>query len=155
MSAPIIAQAKALLKDRRVQIGAGGALLAVALCSLVLAASGKPDPIRPELADHAGLAVLVQPAPEPGPPAPIGQLATLDPSQIDRVAVAPTPLDPDLAAAMRLERRQEAAALAEQRAFDARMKAEMDETLRPTPAEPPRQGGSTSNSEEPADEPAA
>ena len=111
MSAPIIDHAKALLKDRRVQIG-GGVILAVALCSLALAAAGRPDQAKPDLAEHAQLAVLVQPTHEPGPLTPIGKLATLDPSQIDRAATPPTPMDPDLAAAMRLERRQQAEALA-------------------------------------------
>ena len=157
MSESLIDQAQILLRNRRVQIGAGGVFAAVVLGGLTMGglamAGGNAEQARPEAADRAGLAIEMQQVRPDRTQAPIGKLATLDPSQDDRAATPPTPMDPDLAAAMRLERRQEAEALAEQRAFDAKMKADMDEITRPTPAEPPRQAGSTSNSEDAADQP--
>jgi len=144
--------------DRRVQLGTVAALGALAVCGIAVAGADrlKPQPSGPELADHARLAIQMQAAVPPANVQPVGRLATLDASQINAVRASAEPVDPALQAVMDQERREAAEAVAEQRAFDARIRAEMNdsygsapERTAPPPSEPPAQrGGWTSNSED-------
>ncbi len=154
-------QIKRVFSDRRVQIGGAAALSAFALLSvgvLAVAASANPEPPRAELADRAGLSVELKPAQKDAPP-PIGRMATLDPAQFAETQQVAEPVDPALKAILDQQARETRQALAEQRAFDAKLKAELagSETETPTtaPVRPADRGGSTSNSEDEADQPGA
>jgi hypothetical protein len=129
---------KAALGDRRVQVGAAATLAALAVCGLAVA-GGDRGPNRqdadPAMADHARLAVLVQPIQNVAVPQPIGRLATLDPSQTDAARTPPEPVDPELQAIINQERREQMQAVAEQRAFDARIRGEMSDSYQPVPTE--------------------
>jgi hypothetical protein len=129
-------QPKGIFADRRFQIGAVATVAALAIAGLAVAGAdraGRQD-AGPELADHARLAVLVQPAKPSAVPQPVGQLATLDPLQADVARTAPEPVDPQLRAVIEQERLEQMQAVAEQRAFDARIRAEMNTSYsyRPT-----------------------
>jgi hypothetical protein len=150
---------KTAFGDRRVQMGGAAVLSAIALLSvgaLAVAASAKPEPQPLELADRAGLSVELKPVQRDAPP-PQGRLATLDPAQIAAAQPQPAePVDPALQAILDQQARETRQALAEQRAFDARLRAELADTepKAPTeaPAPPVQRGGSTSNSEDIADQ---
>lgn len=149
---------KTAFGDRRVQMGGAAVLSAIALLSagaIAVAASAKPEPPMPELADRAGLSVELKPAQKDAPP-PVGRMATLDPAQIAQAQQVAQPVDPALQAILDQQERETRQALAEQRAFDARLKAELADTdpqpPRDAPPPPVQRGGSTSNSEDVADQ---
>lgn len=148
-----------LIRDRRLQIGAVAGIGAIALCGFALAGAGRPEPKAPEMPSVGRLPVELQYTRET-PPVPNGKLATLDPSQEMQPVANQAPLDPQLQAMVDQDRREQAAAQAEQRAFDARLRAEMagsSVSNEPSPTqrtdEAPVSHGSTSNSEDTADQP--
>ena len=143
---------RALFRDRRVQIGGAVALSVAALLGagvIAILASSRAEATSPDMADQARLSIVAQPAPKPPIPIASDKLATLDP---DRIAAQSTELgDPQLTALLVEERRVDLAAAAEQRAFDARINAELQDTTPPAESRPVQRGGSTSNSEDTAD----
>lgn len=148
---------RALFRDRRVQIGGTVALSVAALMgagAIAVLASTRADATSPDVADHARLMIVSQSAPKPSLSMSGEKLATLDVQQSD--ASPPdtrqaAPMDPDLQALLASDRQREREAAAEQRAFDARINAELHDTPR-TPEEPPApRGGWTSNSEDAGD----
>jgi hypothetical protein len=148
MSTTFLDKIQAVLADRRVQIGGVSAALVLTLGGFAVAVADRGgSPIGPDLADRAGLAVVMQPGPGGETPQPVGRMATMDPSQ--EAATRAEPVDPALRAMLDQERREDAQSAAEQRAFDQRLRADL---AGPPPSEPPaHQGGSTSNSEDTGD----
>lgn len=128
---------KAALGDRRIQVGAAATLAALAVCGLAVAGAdrGTRQDTGPAMAEHARLAVLVQPIQNVAAPQPVDRLATLDPSQADAARIPPEPIDPQLQAVINQERREQMQAVAEQRAFDSRIRAEMSDSYQTPPVE--------------------
>jgi hypothetical protein len=127
-----------LIRDRRLQIGAVAGVAAIALCSFALAGADRPEGKAPE-ASAGRLPVEMQDGRE-APPVPNGKLATLDPLQEVQPAKTSEPIDPQLQAMIDQDRRDQAAAQAEQRAFDARLRAEMADSYAPRPVDPTGDG---------------
>ncbi len=142
-----------LIRDRRLQIGAVAGVAAIALCGFALAGADRPDAKAPDLASTGRLPVQIQYSRE-APPVPNGKLATLDPSQEAQPAAAAEPLDPQLQAMIEQDRREQAAAQAEQRAFDARLRAEMADTYAPRPVDDPTGDGRPRDRAYPTEPPA-
>jgi len=143
---------RALFRDRRVQIGGVVALSAAALMgagAIAILASSRAEATSPDMADHARLSVVAQPAPKPPIPVAYDKLATLDPEQVS--AQKAEPIDPQLRTLLAEERRMDLESATEQRAFDARINAELQDTTAPADSRPAQRGGSTSNSEDVAE----
>ncbi len=142
---------RALFRDRRVQIGGVVALSAVALLGagvIAILASSRADATPPEMAGPARLTIVDQPAPKAAVPVVYDKLATLDPDRLasqglDRV-------DPDVKAMLVEERRADREAALEQRAFDLRMRADLQDAPAADP-QPAQRGGWTSNAEDVAE----
>jgi len=143
---------RALFRDRRVQIGGAVALSAAALLGagvIAILASSRAEATAPDMADHARLSIVAQPAPKPPIPVAYDKLATLDPERISAQKADAT--DPQLRTLLAEERRMDLESAAEQRAFDTRINAELQDTTVPTDPRPAQRGGSTSNSEDVAE----
>ena len=129
----------AALADKRVQAGGALALAGVAVATIIGGASAwvvnDRAKAQPELADHARLAIQLQ---QPRPSgAPKGQLEVLDPSQIQAASTPPPSLTPELKALVDKERVEQARMVADQRAFDNRVRAEILGSYRsPSPLKP-------------------
>ena len=144
--------------DRRVQVGGViGLSLAAALGAGLIAVimNSRADATQPDLAQQARLTIVSQPGQKPAVEAG-DKLATLDPSQAS--AAPADPVDPGFQAVIDQERREDQRAAAEQRAFDARLRAEMaptsEEDVPPAPEpRPAARAGWTSNAEDAADGP--
>ncbi len=148
-------QMKAFFRDRRVRMGAAATLSIVALLSvgvMAVVVAAKPETASADVSDLARLSVVADPAPRPqAMPVSRDKLATLDAEQIASINRPPEPLDPTLQAALVEEHREQASAAAEQRAFDARLRADMAEApveSSERSARPAEGRGSTSNSED-------
>lgn len=158
MSTPSGSKFYAWAADRRVQVGGVvGLSLAAALGAGLIAVTmnSRADATQPDLAQQARLTIVSQPEPKAVVEAG-DKLATLDPNQPS--AAPANPVDPGLQAVVDEERREDQRAAVEQKAFDARLRAEMaptsEEDVPPLPEQrPAARGGWTSNTEDAASSP--
>ena len=115
------------LADKRVQAGTALGVSALAVVAIIGGASAwvmnDRSKAQPEMADRAKLAIQLQ---QPKPTgAPSGQLAVLDPNQIQPASTTVQPLTPEMQAMVARDRADQARMVAEQRAFDSRVRSEI------------------------------
>jgi len=133
-----ISAPKTLHRDRRVWVSAVAGLASLALVgfgALAVAAATRPEPAIAETAVHARLSVVTEAVAAPVRPIINDKMATLGPAQLAQASQPVEPVDPALQSVLTQERDDQVRALADQRAFDARLKAELNDNATPADGE--------------------
>lgn len=132
------------LRSRRVQIGTALGVSALAVVGIIGGAAAwvmnDRSNAAADVADKAKLAIQLQQPKAVG--RPNGQIAVLDPSQVQPATTTTEPLTPEMKAMVARDRLDQAKMVADQRAFDSRIRSEIMASYRtdytPAPSPGPR-----------------